>query len=120
VYLLILRCTVCHSFSFCFGYRLFFFQAEDGIRYRNVTGVQTCALPISPPLRGPTLQGEVARVGHPAVRVFGVEPQALLARAGDEIGRASCRERVSVSVFDVCLKYKTIEDVPDTDFDCGR
>src|SRR5699024_5173996 len=24
----------------------FFFQAEDGIRYRNVTGVQTCALPI--------------------------------------------------------------------------
>src|SRR5699024_11928148 len=24
-----------------------FFQAEDGIRYRNVTGVQTCALPIS-------------------------------------------------------------------------
>src|SRR5699024_11556029 len=27
---------------FCF----FFFQAEDGIRDRNVTGVQTCALPI--------------------------------------------------------------------------
>src|SRR5207249_7844255 len=24
----------------------FFFQAEDGIRVRNVTGVQTCALPI--------------------------------------------------------------------------
>src|SRR5207249_7904860 len=24
----------------------FFFQAEDGIRSRNVTGVQTCALPI--------------------------------------------------------------------------
>src|SRR5277367_3678697 len=24
----------------------FFFQAEDGIRYRDVTGVQTCALPI--------------------------------------------------------------------------
>src|SRR5699024_3398046 len=24
----------------------FFFQAEDGIRNRNVTGVQTCALPI--------------------------------------------------------------------------
>src|SRR5207249_8578872 len=33
------------------GFRLrslfFFFQAEDGIRDRNVTGVQTCALPIS-------------------------------------------------------------------------
>src|SRR5207249_4927691 len=26
----------------------FFFQAEDGIRDRNVTGVQTCALPIYP------------------------------------------------------------------------
>src|SRR5699024_11310288 len=25
---------------------LFFFRAEDGIRDRNVTGVQTCALPI--------------------------------------------------------------------------
>src|SRR5690625_7488298 len=27
----------------------FFFQAEDGIRDGHVTGVQTCALPISPP-----------------------------------------------------------------------
>src|SRR6266850_223233 len=27
----------------------FFFQAEDGIRDYKVTGVQTCALPISPP-----------------------------------------------------------------------
>src|SRR5699024_11641069 len=30
--------------SSCF---IVFFQAEDGIRDRNVTGVQTCALPIS-------------------------------------------------------------------------
>src|SRR5699024_11824504 len=30
-------------------YIFFFFQAEDGIRDRNVTGVQTCALPISRP-----------------------------------------------------------------------
>src|SRR6266540_4830884 len=30
----------------------FFFQAEDGIRYRDVTGVQTCALPIWPRPRG--------------------------------------------------------------------
>src|SRR5437773_9993197 len=29
--------------------RVFFFQAEDGIRDRDVTGVQTCALPISLP-----------------------------------------------------------------------
>src|SRR5699024_7876995 len=32
--------------------RFFFFQAEDGIRDRNVTGVQTCALPI---LRAPVI-----------------------------------------------------------------
>src|SRR5207249_5618836 len=32
---------------------VFFFQAEDGIRDRNVTGVQTCALPISLRSRGP-------------------------------------------------------------------
>src|SRR5207249_8785522 len=34
----------------------FFFQAEDGIRDRNVTGVQTCALPIS--LKSKILQNE--------------------------------------------------------------
>src|SRR5699024_12092675 len=28
------------------AYVVFFLQAEDGIRDRNVTGVQTCALPI--------------------------------------------------------------------------
>src|SRR5256885_7526542 len=31
----------------CVRARLFFFQAEDGIRDYKVTGVQTCALPIS-------------------------------------------------------------------------
>src|SRR5687767_9194414 len=30
----------------CFGWLCFFFQAEDGIRDKLVTGVQTCALPI--------------------------------------------------------------------------
>src|SRR5215510_15967617 len=39
-----------------------FFQAEDGIRDGHVTGVQTCALPISvpqpaPPLYPPTWKG---------------------------------------------------------------
>src|SRR5690606_39502387 len=29
-------------------FSFFFFQAEDGIRDFHVTGVQTCALPISP------------------------------------------------------------------------
>src|SRR6266540_5707724 len=33
--------------SSCFCWLFFFFQAEDGIRDRDVTGVQTCALPIS-------------------------------------------------------------------------
>src|SRR5258708_25674992 len=35
----------CRDFSF-----FFFFQAEDGIRDDLVTGVQTCALPISAPV----------------------------------------------------------------------
>src|SRR5437879_12235460 len=40
----------------------FFFQAEDGIRDTSVTGVQTCALPISSRLehRGPALR----RIGY--------------------------------------------------------
>src|SRR5258706_10632202 len=38
---------------FCFFF--FFFQAEDGIRDWSVTGVQTCALPIS------RIDAEVAR-----------------------------------------------------------
>src|SRR5207249_7654605 len=36
--------TILPTTSFIFFF--FFFQAEDGIRDRNVTGVQTCALPI--------------------------------------------------------------------------
>src|SRR5437016_6441275 len=42
-----------HCWSFFFYYMVrflfffFFFQAEDGIRDWSVTGVQTCALPIS-------------------------------------------------------------------------
>src|SRR5690606_779491 len=37
----LLRLVLCHLIFF------FFFQAEDGIRDFHVTGVQTCALPIS-------------------------------------------------------------------------
>src|SRR5215213_4881471 len=37
---------------FFFLFIFFFFQAEDGIRDWSVTGVQTCALPISASLRG--------------------------------------------------------------------
>src|SRR2546421_4916057 len=86
----------------------FFFQAEDGIRDLIVTGVQTCALPISfqprsrssqrrtsqrarprggargSGLRGAPLRGAAARLER------GVAPSARR----PEIGRASCRERV--------------------------
>src|SRR5215217_8780012 len=60
----------------CFFF--FFFQAEDGIRDIGVTGVQTCALPISARERG--------HVRARADRAHGAGP---LRR--EEIGRASCR-----------------------------
>src|SRR2546430_4474671 len=40
--------------SFTIASSFFFFQAEDGIRDLTVTGVQTCALPISITLRTST------------------------------------------------------------------
>src|SRR5256884_1412127 len=45
---------MCHFFFF-----FFFFQAEDGIRDVAVTGVQTCALPISLPRVIPNRQDEL-------------------------------------------------------------
>src|SRR2546430_9371861 len=51
----------------------FFFQAEDGIRDLTVTGVQTCALPISlpgNPLRRPARR-RVALAAAPASRALG-------------------------------------------------
>src|SRR5699024_12180556 len=48
----------------------FFFQAEDGIRDRNVTGVQTCALPIcrhrsrNGPAKGPTIVNGSSRIAN--------------------------------------------------------
>src|SRR5207249_5136829 len=42
----------CWTPTFRVSDAFFFFQAEDGIRDRNVTGVQTCALPISVRLPG--------------------------------------------------------------------
>src|SRR5207253_4677625 len=79
----------------CFIFFFFFFQAEDGIRDGHVTGVQTCALPISwaAPLgsdrRGGSQKNEPL-ISVPAVRhrrrhrtASGGAP---LARAGGEIG----------------------------------
>src|SRR5271167_4163532 len=42
-----MECNIFEEFASTATTICFFFQAEDGIRYRNVTGVQTCALPIS-------------------------------------------------------------------------
>src|SRR5690606_39701218 len=55
---------------------LFFFQAEDGIRDFHVTGVQTCALPISPSWLAPatgrgTAEGDRRRGGADAWRMAG-------------------------------------------------
>src|SRR5207245_8700873 len=46
----------------------FFFQAEDGIRDATVTGVQTCALPISP---GRLDRDTGARAPHPCGHALG-------------------------------------------------
>src|SRR5437868_13254127 len=55
----------------CFRWLVFFFfQAEDGIRDRNVTGVQTCALPILGAGSAPVIVRSanlVAAVGVPYV-----------------------------------------------------
>src|SRR5690625_7204065 len=75
---------------------LFFFQAEDGIRDGHVTGVQTCALPISPSIAQVLAVRSVFSVwGYrliPSRIVSGsaVEVGALAA----EVGNASCREGV--------------------------
>src|SRR5437773_12556695 len=72
----------------------FFFQAEDGIRDRDVTGVQTCARPIARSAQGRRREAggrqSLARAVAAGVR-GGREAER-------EIGRASCRERVWMRV----------------------
>src|SRR2546429_5135859 len=86
----------------------FFFQAEDGIRDVAVTGVQTCALPISSAIwpgwrsavwmrfaaaRLQLAQRRAQERAGCAVRPWSGGGEAeVVARC--EIGRASCRERV--------------------------
>src|SRR5699024_11928202 len=98
----------------------FFFQAEDGIRDRNVTGVQTCALPISVTARSTkrlTPPRLAKRSVVKGVIVYAANSKRVAAdamvhatltskRTGDvaarsEIGRASCRERGEISVAGV-------------------
>src|SRR5258708_38763433 len=100
----------------------FFFQAEDGIRDDLVTGVQTCALPISrryAPRAAHRLSGYRSggdcgrRRGHHDAADSRCPPERM------EIGRASCRERVEISVVAVSLKkkrsnIKAASNIPDT------
>src|SRR5689334_23917247 len=89
-------CVLCLWFFFFF----FFFQAEDGIRDGTVTGVQTCALPISDHQPAYTARGRhldrdtwpietVRRAVAAAERVHGAEPDQGL----DEIVERRSEER---------------------------
>src|SRR5947209_11652516 len=65
---------------------IFFFQAEDGIRDIGVTGVQTCALPISCEQHSGRYHQRGMRPRHERV-----VPSDQRAEQGNEIGRASCK-----------------------------
>src|SRR6266511_4847128 len=66
----------------------FFFQAEDGIRDFHVTGVQTCALPISP--LSPALSVSSRRSIVPPMRCCVPTARSEERRVGKE-----CRSRWS-------------------------
>src|SRR5438445_13288295 len=88
----------------------FFFQAEDGIRDIGVTGVQTCALPIS--CRGTS--GARASRRRPGCGICIGRSRA--GRGGGrggrpQIGRASCRERGERSVVGGSVKQNRKEDI---------
>src|SRR5436305_14659991 len=83
----------------------FFFQAEDGIRDADVTGVQTCALPIW--IRdelSPRVAVSLMAQYYPTNVAGTNQRYVLLSRR--KIGRASCRERVENSVVVASLKKK--------------
>src|SRR3712207_9045125 len=82
----------------------FFFQAEDGIRDIGVTGVQTCALPIWSRICMPrpwSLSGEgCTNCGTASA----ASSWTSISSRPPKIGRASCRERVQISVVAASLK----------------
>src|SRR5690349_23275584 len=80
----------------------FFFQAEDGIRDLYVTGVQTCALPISIPERRTRMRTRPRARPQTRPRPR-PRPQT---RPQTQIGRASCRERVEIPVGAGSIKKK--------------
>src|SRR5207244_5931067 len=73
---------------FCISF-FFFFQAEDGIRDDLVTGVQTCALPISPSLPHP-----LPRAARAATRLV-AGPRSRPARSEERRVGKECRSRWS-------------------------
>src|SRR5207249_5668744 len=68
----------------------FFFQAEDGIRDRNVTGVQTCALPIS--FVSKAIGLPLAKVAMRAMLGHSLEPYTAF--EGRELGHIAVKESV--------------------------
>src|SRR5690349_24882204 len=79
---------------------IFFFQAEDGIRALYVTGVQTCALPISGADKAVGGIGKaISGIAHntPGLSQLLEESASSKIAKLAEIGRASCRERVESS-----------------------
>src|SRR5699024_11542701 len=68
-----------------------FFQAEDGIRDRNVTGVQTCALPIFVRLLFSLRAGFCSGGVTGLVRWQGVD--GVCAASAREVGMLTCRWR---------------------------
>src|SRR3989441_7983994 len=69
----------CHFYlvTIVFIFFFFFFQAEDGIRDKLVTGVQTCALPISGSLRLRVRRRPGWRGGGDRSRGDGADPRRL-------------------------------------------
>src|SRR6266487_6534887 len=78
----------------------FFFQAEDGIRDGRVTGVQTCALPISFALRPVT---RLAGVAHQLAA--GTPATVPYAKRRDEAGQLA---RALASYRDVEARQRAI------------
>src|SRR5687767_15896397 len=97
----------------------FFFQAEDGIRDKLVTGVQTCALPILAHhsdifAAGVDIHGVhdwTARVGRAPWATGNADALRVGRESSPKIGRASCRERgVDLGGRRIIKKKKTIKE----------
>src|SRR5688500_19869346 len=88
-----------------------FFQAEDGIRDYKVTGVQTCALPISGDVRDLEPLAAAVEGGRGVLHDLGDDQLAGRDRVrGDQIGRASCRARVSSWVDAVPVEWQSTRE----------